>query len=172
MRIAGLLISAGLVASAAHSQTTHLAPQLPSSPAPSYTPHRVYDTHRKQFIDFESLVARIVAADVVFVGEEHDDPATHRMELALLEGIGRRRDSVVVALEMFERDVQPLLDRYLAGAATEAELLSASRPWKNYSGDYRPLVELARVRGWPVVASEVPRRLATLVAKTGLAGLD
>jgi uncharacterized iron-regulated protein len=172
--ILGLLVLAGHLGaqgSATRAPGDSLTPHS-SILTPGYTPHRVYDTHRKRFIDFESLVARIVAADVVFVGEEHDDPATHRMELALLEGIGRRRDSVVVALEMFERDVQPLLDRYLAGAATEAELLSASRPWKNYSGDYRPLVELARVRGWPVVASEVPRRLATLVAKTGLAGLD
>jgi uncharacterized iron-regulated protein len=172
MRALGLLVFTGLLGSSAFPQTAPLAPQLPSSPAPSYTPHRVYDTHKKQFIDFESLVARIVSADVVFVGEEHDDPATHRMELALLEGIGRRRDSVVVALEMFERDVQPALDRYLAGAETEAELLSSSRPWKNYSGDYRPLVELARARGWPVVASNVPRRLATMVSRAGLSGLD
>ena len=166
------LVCLGLLASRATAQTATPEPRLPGSLAPSYVPHRVYDTRKKQFIDFESLVARIVSADVVFVGEEHDNAATHRMELALLEGIARRRDSVVVALEMFERDVQPALDRYLAGAETEAELLSTSRPWKNYSGDYRPLVELARVRGWPVVASNVPRRLATLVAKTGLAGLD
>src|ERR1041385_8323994 len=172
MRAQGLLVFTGLLGSSAFPQTAPLAPQLPSSPAPSYTPHRVYDTHKKQFIDFESLVARIVSADVVFVGEEHDDPATHRMELALLEGMGRRRDWVVVALEMFERDVQPALDRYLAGAETEAELLSSSRPWKNYSGDYRPLVELARARGWPVVASNVPRRLATMVSRAGLSGLD
>jgi uncharacterized iron-regulated protein len=48
-------------------------------------PHRAYDTRRKQFLDFESLVSRLTAADLVFVGEQHDDPATHRMELALLE---------------------------------------------------------------------------------------
>jgi uncharacterized iron-regulated protein len=168
----GLLVFTGLLGSSALPQNAPLAPQLPGSPAPSYVPHRVYDTHHKRFTDFESLVADISSAGIVFVGEEHDDSATHRMELALLEGIGRRRDSVVVALEMFERDVQPALDRYLAGATTEAELLSAARPWKNYAGDYRPLVELARARRWPVVASNVPRRLATLVAKSGLAGLD
>jgi len=149
-----------------------LAPRLPGSPAPSYIPHRVYDTKHKKFIDFETLAARLGAADLVFVGEEHNDPATHRMELAILEGLARRRDSVTLALEMFERDVQPLLDRYLAGAATEEELLRDSRPWKNYAADYRPLVELARSRGWPVVASNTPRPLASLVSRTGLAGLD
>jgi uncharacterized iron-regulated protein len=148
---------------------------IPSSqlPAPtSYTPHRVYDTRKKQFIEFETLASRLAAADIVFVGEQHDDPATHRMELAILEGVSRRRDSVVLALEMWERDVQPLLDRYLAGAATEAELLKEGRPWKNYSADYRPLVELARARSWPVVASNTPRTLASMVARGGLSALD
>jgi len=139
---------------------------------PSYVPNRVYDTKAKKFIDFESLGSRLAEADLVFVGEQHDDPATHRMELAILEGVARRRDSVVLALEMFERDVQPLIDRYLAGSATEAELLKDGRPWKNYQTDYRPLVELARARGWPVVASNVPKPLASLVARAGLPGLD
>lgn len=138
----------------------------------SYTPHRVYDTKAKKFLDFETLVARLSASDLVFVGEQHDDPGTHRMELALLEGLARRRDSVVVALEMFERDVQPLLDHYLHGTASEEELLQGGRPWKNYLSDYRPLVELARSRGWPVVASNVPRPLASLVGRAGLAVLD
>lgn len=137
-----------------------------------YVPNRVYDTHKKQFIDFETLVGRLAATDLVFVGEQHDDPATHRMELAILEGIARRRDSVVLALEMVERDVQPRLDDYLAGTLAEADFLKDSRPWKNYPTDYRPLVELARERKWPVVASNVPRPLASLVARAGLAALD
>ncbi len=144
----------------------------PNSLAPGYTPHRVYDTKKKQFIDFETLASRLAAADIVFVGEQHDDPATHRMELAILEGLARRRDSVVLALEMWERDVQPLLDRYLAGSATEEELMKDGRPWKNYASDYRPLVELARARGWSVVASNTPKPLASLVSRRGLTALD
>lgn len=138
----------------------------------SYVPNRVYDTRKKQFIDFETLASRLAATDLVFVGEQHDDPATHRMELAILEGIARRRDSVVLALEMFERDVQPRLDEYLAGTLAEADFLKDSRPWKNYPTDYRPLVELARERKWPVVASNVPRPMASLVARAGLPALD
>src|ERR1043166_6876074 len=129
MRGLTALLLAGLLAPPAAAQTTTPSPQLPSSLAPSYVPHRVYDTRHKRFTDFESLVATVSSADLVFVGEEHDDPATHRMEVALLEGIARRRDSVVVALEMFERDVQPALDRYLAGAAAEEGWNRGGRPW-------------------------------------------
>ncbi len=51
------------------------------------------------------MLADVVSADVIFVGEQHDDVNTHRLELAVLEGLARRRDNVIVSLEMFERDV-------------------------------------------------------------------
>jgi uncharacterized iron-regulated protein len=129
----------------------------------------VYDTHHRRFIDFESMLAQAARADVLFLGEQHDDPATHRLESATLEGLARRRSNIVVAMEMFERDVQPSLDSYLAGRTSEADFLAASRPWPRYATDYRPLVEIARELKWPVVASDVPRRLASLVSHRGLA---
>jgi uncharacterized iron-regulated protein len=151
------------------------APQQPvadSIPVASYVPHRVYDTRRKRFTDFESMLADITTADVAFLGEQHDDPGTHRLEAATLEGLARRRSNVVLALEMFERDVQPQLDRYLAGQLPEKEFLATARPWPRYATDYRPMVEFARLWKWPVVASNIPRKYASLVARGGLTALD
>ncbi len=138
----------------------------------SYVPHRVFDAKEKRFTDFEAMVRDLARADVVFVGEQHDDPGTHRLEIAILEGIARRRSNVVVALEMFERDVQKQLDDYLAGKITEAEFLKDSRPWKNYPTDYKPLIELAKAKGWRVIAGNVPRRYASQVNKGGLSTAD
>jgi len=138
----------------------------------AYTPHRVYKSGKKQFTDLESMLAETSKSDVVFLGEQHDDPGTHRLERAALEGIGRRHPQVVLSLEMFERDVQGKLDEYLSGKADETEFLKNSRPWPKYATDYRPLVEYAKAKGWPVVAANVPRRLASLVGRKGLAGLD
>src|SRR5690606_38634077 len=119
-----------------------------------------------------AMVDSLAGADVVFLGEQHDDSSTHRLELAVLEGLAARGRDVTLALEMFERDVQPLLDSYLAGRASEAELRAGARPWPNYETDYRPLVEFARARRWPVVASNVPRPLASAVGRGGLAVID
>lgn len=142
------------------------------SAAFAYIPERVYDTSRKAFSDFEVMVAELASADVVFVGEQHDDPNTHRLEAALLKGLLRREIRPAVSLEMFERDVQGLLDRYLEGTIAEPDFLKASRPWPRYATDYRPLVEIAREKGLPVIASNVPRKYASSVAKAGLAALD
>lgn len=142
------------------------------SVAASYVPERVYDSDRKRFTDFEAMLADLTRADVVFVGEQHDDPHTHRLELAILEGLARRRGNVTLALEMFERDVQPILTEYAAGSTGEEAFLKGSRPWPRYATDYRPLVEFAKSKAWPIVASNVPRRLASAVAKGGLAALQ
>ncbi len=142
---------------------------LAAAPAgQGYVPHRVFDTAARQFTDFEAMAAALTRADVVFVGEQHDDPNTHRLEAALLEALGARRDGVVLSLEMFERDVQPQLDQFLAGTVDEAAFLKDSRPWPRYATDYKALVDYAKTRGWPVVAANVPRPIASEVAKTGV----
>jgi uncharacterized iron-regulated protein len=138
----------------------------------SYVPQRVYDTGRKGFGDFEGMLADLTRADVVFVGEQHDDANTHRLELAILEGLMRRRVPIVIAMEMFERDVQPSLDRYVAGSISEEEFVKDSRPWPRYATDYRPIIEFARAHHLAVVGSDVPRRIATDVSRTGMSVVD
>jgi uncharacterized iron-regulated protein len=146
------------------------AGQAPAAPA--YVPQRAYDTLQQAFIDFETMIAALARADVVFVGEQHDDPNTHRLEAGILEGLKRRQAPVILSLEMFERDAQVALEQYLAGAIAEEAFLKGSRPWPRYATDYRPLVELAKASGWTVVAANAPRRHASEVAKSGLAAVD
>jgi uncharacterized iron-regulated protein len=136
--------------------------------AQSYVPHRVFNTAAGVFADFESMSAELAKADVVFVGEQHDDPNTHRLELAILESLARRGRGAVVSLEMFERDVQEPLEHFLMGHTSETDFLQASRPWPRYATDYKPLVDLAISREWPVVAANVPRAIASEVSKGGL----
>jgi len=150
-------------------------PALPANhpeTAWSYVPQRVYDTRQKAFTDFETMLADLARADVVFLGEQHDDPNTHRLELAVLEGLTRRRVPVVLGLEMFERDVQPVLDQYIAGKISEEQFLGGSRPWPRYATDYRPLVEFAKSHQIPVLASDVPRRIASEVSKSGMSVVE
>ena len=165
---------AGVVAPLEAAQAPPLSPP-PAEPrqaaAASYVPERVFDTRTRTFTDFEAMLAELAHADVVLVGEQHDDPNTHSLESALLQGLMRRNVPVTVSLEMFERDVQPALDAYMGGRDTEADFLKNSRPWPRYATDYRSLVELAKDHAWPVIAANVPRRYASEIAKGGLAPL-
>ena len=133
---------------------------------------RVWDARASAWVEFGAMADALARHDVVVVGEQHDDPATHRLEEALLDAVGRRARNVIVSLEMFERDVQPLLDEHVIGRVDEAAFLAGSRPWRNYAADYRPLVRMAAERRWPVAAANVPRPLASAVSRGGMAALD
>ena len=116
------------------------------------------------------VVMAMDSADVVFVGEQHNDPVAHELQQSLLmqafDTYSEERP-VTLALEMFETDVQPVLDEYLAGLIQERHFLDAARPWNNYAGDYRPLIEFAREHGLPVIAANAPRRYVNRVSRLG-----
>jgi uncharacterized iron-regulated protein len=121
-------------------------------------------TNKAEVLSLEESFEALIDFDVVFVGEVHDSRFAHEAELTLLTGLSQRDPNLVLALEMFERDVQDILDAYLKGGISEEKFLELSRPWPNYQDDYRPLIELAKTKGIPVIAANVPRRAAAAVA--------
>jgi uncharacterized iron-regulated protein/predicted esterase len=142
------------------------APTPPDrQPGPLDRRIRIFDREGRE-IDLAAMLDRLATQDAVFLGETHLDDTTHRVELAVLEGLAdRRKDEIVLSLEMFERDVQPALNAYLAGERDEASFLAEARPWGNYPTDYRPLVESARVRKLEVVAANLPRPMMSRVSE-------
>ena len=154
-RLAATIAFTAFAALVGHARTTHV-------------PHRVFDSTTSAFTDFESMLADLANADVVFVGEQHDDANTHRLELMLAQGLARRRSAISISLEMFERDVQPALTDWLCRRMTDEAFVAVSRPWQRYDTDYRPLLMFARDNGWPVIAANVPRPIASDVSRSGL----
>jgi uncharacterized iron-regulated protein len=152
---------------------TALAAQLATgaqAPAPHY---RAYDA-KGHAVTLQAIIDSLEDADVLFVGETHDDAVAHLLEAELLRRADEtygpastRRRAVALSLEMFERDVQTVLDEYLAGLITERHFLLSSRPWSNYETDYRPLIEYAREHRLPVVAANAPARYVSRVSSQG-----
>ena len=131
-------------------------------PVPSH-PH----VHSVRPSSIAELVEAAADADALVVGEVHDDAEAHRLELELLKRLHEKHGGcrrIVLSLEMFETDVQLVLDEYLEGLITESSFLADARPWGNYA-DYRGLVEYAKVTELPVVAANAPRRYVGMVGK-------
>ena len=124
-------------------------------------------------LTWDALMQQLAQQDVVFLGETHLDDTTHRVELRVLEELlQRRQGKVVLSMEMFERDVQGVVDDYLAGRIDENTFLQRSRPWENYLTDYRPLVEQAKAAGIPVVAANFPTMVRRQLGMGGKATFD
>ncbi len=108
--------------------------------------------------------------DVTFLGEQHDDSVGHALQFEIFKAAVEKYSvnrKITLSLEMFERDVQTVVNEYLAGLITEKKFMDDARPWGNYKTDYRPLVELAKEKTFPVIAANAPRRYVNMVSRGG-----
>ncbi|KAK9809834.1 hypothetical protein WJX72_000076 [[Myrmecia] bisecta] len=158
----------------------------PAGSASLAHPHYAVYNSKGDRVPVSAIVDSMRDVQVVMLGEYHDDPVAHHLELLLLKQALRRYRPVrpgeagerteerrmSVSLEMLETDVQEVVDAYLAGYITETDLIKDARLWPNYEHDYRPLVELARLEGLPVVCANAPRRYVSLCRRRGRAALD
>ena len=135
-----------------------------SATGPRGASYVIVDTARGERVEFDAFIDRIAGADVLFLGEQHDNTTCHELQHWTTLALAERRP-VALSLEQFESDVQASLDSYLAGDITEAAFLGESRPWSNYAEHYRPTVEWARAEGVPVIAANIPRPLARKVSR-------
>lgn len=120
---------------------------------------RIFDAEGRERT-LPSVLDELGAADVVFFGETHTDDMTHQLEHAVFTGLAERNaKGQCLSLEMFERDVQPIVDAYLDGTIDEDAFVAQARPWPNYRTGYRPLVLAAKQHKAPVVAANTPRPL-------------
>lgn len=117
----------------------------------------------------------LVDADVVYLGERHDSMADHEAQLTIIEALYAANPDLAIALEMFQRPFQPVIERYLAGDLSEAELVEQTEylerwgfPWEYYA----PFLRFAQEHELSVLALNAPSEISRKVAREGLAGLE
>jgi uncharacterized iron-regulated protein len=134
--------------------------------------YQVFDAKGKA-ADYHDLLKRALDVDIVFFGELHNSPICHWLELELAKDIyAEKKDKLMLGAEMFETDDQLILDEYLAGKMKEKSFEAEAKLWDNYKTDYKPLVNFALENKVPFIATNVPRRYASLVNKSGFEALD
>jgi uncharacterized iron-regulated protein len=143
-----------------------------SSTAQDKPAYRVFTGEGKKS-DYEHIIREASKSDVVFFGELHDNPISHWLELEITKSLfAARGKNLILAAEMFETDNQILIDEYFAGTIKESSFESEARLWKNYATDYKPLLNFAKDNSLKFVASNIPRRYASLVSSGGFEALD
>lgn len=122
---------------------------------------------------YTSLVKKIKDADIVFFGESHNNPISHWLELEVTKDLYEAKEgNVILGAEMFEADNQLIVDEYLAKKYAAKKFEAECRLWPNYTTDYKPLMDFALANKIPFIATNIPRRYASIVYKKGFEGLD
>jgi uncharacterized iron-regulated protein len=123
----------------------------------------------------QQIVSQLQAANVVYLGETHDRLADRQQQLAIIQALFKHNSQLAIGMEMFQRPAQPLLDLYLAGKITAAELRKQSefdKRWGFKWESYAPLLEFAKANRLPVIALNTPTEITRKAAKQGLESLS
>jgi uncharacterized iron-regulated protein len=135
----------------------------------------VYSTTDKKTITFGELTDRLMAADIICVGEKHDSDLHHRLQLQIIQSLFARDPRLGVGLEMFQRPFQSRLDDYVSAQSKSEEhfLKMTEYPtrWGYEWSMYRPIVDFCRTNGVPVAALNAPKELTGRISKVGHAAL-
>lgn len=125
---------------------------------------------------FEAVVTNLAEAEIIVVGEEHDDLLAHRFQVELVRGLHERCPELVLSLEMVERDQQKPLEEYLEGAIDDRTFVetirSGSRGQNTFIKHCLPLIRLAKQLNIPVVAANAPRMLVRAARVEGYEHLE
>ena len=132
--------------------------------------YQIFDKKGKKS-SYDKVLKASEKTDVVLFGEIHDNSLVHWLQLEFTKDLAQRKP-LVLGAEMLEADNQKQLDQYLKGEINQKQLDSSARLWKNYKTDYKPLVDFAKDKKINFIATNVPRRYASLVFKKDLVALD
>jgi uncharacterized iron-regulated protein len=142
--------------------------------APSLEPHplsgRVWDPLARRFVPPAEAEQRLAAADVALLGETHDNPRHHEIQLRILRRVAADGRRAALALEPVDREGQAAVEGARASGAVAigaAAPVAAGWSWPRYV----PLVDFALERGWKIVAANLSRDAARGVARSGIASL-
>ena len=136
---------------------------------------QIIDVGSGTAISFDQLIDHLGSKAVIFIGEIHNNPEHHLIQVQILQALMARHAPVAVAMEFFQRSQQQALDSYMRGNATE-ELFLKDVEWdKGWTFDYhfyRPLILMIREKEGEILAINAPNKIVKKVARSGLSSLE
>lgn len=122
----------------------------------------------------QGIIKQLQGAKIIYLGEIHDRQSDHQQQLAIIQALFQSKPKLAIGMEMFQRQMQPLLDQYLAGQITAAELRAQTEFNKNWGyrwADYVPILEFAKAHRLPIIALNTSSAISRKAAKQGLNSL-
>jgi uncharacterized iron-regulated protein len=125
-------------------------------------------------INRNNLIQELAKAKIIYLGETHNQIQDHQVQLQIIKLLYQQNPKIVIALEMFQRPYQDVLDQYLQGKITESQLIEQTQyhqrwgfPWENYA----EIMRFAQKNNLPLLAINTPTEVTRKVAKEGLESL-
>jgi uncharacterized iron-regulated protein len=106
----------------------------------------IWDSQGDEFIAEDELLARIEGASYLLLGEKHDNPDHHALQLRALDHVLRTDNVATVSFEMMSSEQQPLLRNLSLSPQSSLEQINEYLQWDNDGWNwtyYGPLLRSA-----------------------------
>ena len=142
------------------------------APAAALAHPHLLDVKEKVEIAPDVMLDDLRQAQVIFVGELHDNPGHHQAQLSIIDALDNDERPLAIGLEMFRRDSQEDLDVWTAGKSSFLEFMQAyQRNWAMWPV-YSRIFMHARNENVKMIGLNIPRTITGKVARNGYKSLS
>ncbi len=130
----------------------------------------ILDSAGNETLSPEELAKRLGDARIVLIGEEHTNMDFHEVQLRLIRALQASGRPVIIGLEMFPYEDQPVLDDWVNGVYSETGFIEKSDwyyRWGYHWQYYREIFQFAQAKGLRMRALNAPRPVITQLRKQG-----
>jgi len=126
-----------------------------------------------EIADYNEMIKELAKNDMVFFGEYHNNPISHWIQFEISKSFYDLKGSnLLFGAEMFESGNQLVINEYLKGFYSEDKMIpEITQLWSNYKTDYKPLLDFAKDSSLRFIATNIPRRYASMINKKGMEAL-
>jgi uncharacterized iron-regulated protein len=130
---------------------------------------KIWDTRAGAFLDVAALERAAVAADVLLLGEVHDNLDHHALQARLVRAVGAAGRKPVLAFEMLDASQQGAIDAALSREEKDPDAIADAVDWNKRGWGpftrYRAIFGAGLDAGMPIRAASLPRGVTAALEK-------
>jgi uncharacterized iron-regulated protein len=121
---------------------------------------------------FKEMIRDAKKTNIIFIGEIHDVPEYHRLELEVIKALHESDAPIAIGLEMFRADSQKALDNWVNGGLSLDNFLPVYYDnWREGWPLYKDIFTYAREHRISMIGLNIPDEIAKTVARKGFTSL-
>lgn len=98
----------------------------------SFKENTIISTKVSRPVSFEELIADLIQAEIIYIGERHTHSAHHEVQLKIIEALYAKQPAISVGMEMFDCTYQDILDSWSRKELDRGSFLKKTHWYANW----------------------------------------
>jgi uncharacterized iron-regulated protein len=131
---------------------------------------KLWQSENQEFISTDNLVEQLVGINYLLIGERHDNPYHHQLEIEILKHAQRQNPKTATVFEMIDQQLYAGIEHAVLKPGNSLSALKEILNWSDINGwpwkDYGPVIYTAVEGGSEIVPGNIDRSTLMQLAKS------